>query len=59
MYQYLLLSIAVVQLLNPAQLFVIPWTAAMPDFPDLHHHLKFAQTHVHWVSDAINYLIHC
>ena len=25
----------------------------MPDFPVLHHPLEFAQTHVCWVSDAI------
>ena len=25
----------------------------MPGFPVLHHLLKLAQTHVHWVSDAI------
>ena len=25
----------------------------MPDFPVLHQLLEFAQTHVHWVSDAI------
>ena len=25
----------------------------MPGFPDLHHLLEFAQTHVRWVSDAI------
>ena len=25
----------------------------MPGFPVLHHLLEFAQTHVHWVSDAI------
>ena len=24
-----------------------------PGLPDLHHLLEFAQTHVHWVSDAI------
>ena len=30
-----------------------PWTAACPDFPVLHYHLEFAQTHIHWVSDAI------
>ena len=24
-----------------------------PGFPDLHYLLEFAQTHVHWVSDAI------
>ena len=27
--------------------------SSMPDFPVLHHLLKFAQTHVHWVGDAI------
>ena len=26
---------------------------SMPDFPALHHLPEFAQTHVHWVSDAI------
>ena len=26
---------------------------SMPDFPVLHYHPDFAQTHVHWVSDAI------
>ena len=26
---------------------------SMPGFPILHHLLEFAQTHVHWVSDAI------
>ena len=29
-----------------------PWTAA-PGFPVLHYFLKFAQTHVHWIGDAI------
>ena len=29
------------------------WTAAWPGFPILHHLLEFTQTHVHWVSDAI------
>ena len=28
-----------------------------PGFPVHHHFLEFAQTHVHWVSDAINHLI--
>ena len=28
-------------------------TCSMPGFPVLHHLLEFAQTHVHWVSDAI------
>ena len=26
---------------------------SMPGFPVLHHPLEFAQTHVHWISDAI------
>ena len=30
---------------------LIDWS--MPSFPVLHYFLKFAQTHVHWVSDAI------
>ena len=32
---------------------------SMPGFPVLHHLLEFAQTHVHWVSDAINQLALC
>ena len=27
-----------------------PTNCSMPGFPVLHHHLEFAQTHVHWVS---------
>ena len=30
-----------------------PMDCRMPGFPVLHHLLKLAQTHVHWVSDAI------
>ena len=30
-----------------------PMDCSMPGFPVLHHLWKFAQTHVHWVSDAI------
>ena len=30
-----------------------PMNCSMPGFPILHHPPKFAQTHVHWVSDAI------
>ena len=40
----------VVRLLSCVWLFVTPWT---PDFPVLHYLPEFAQTHVHWVSDAI------
>ena len=30
-----------------------PMDCSMPDFSALHHLLELAQTHVHWVSDAI------
>ena len=30
-----------------------PMDFSMPGFPVLHYLLEFAQTHVHWVSDAI------
>ena len=30
-----------------------PMDCSTPGFPILHHLLQFAQTHVHWVSDAI------
>ena len=32
---------------------------SMPGFPVLHHLPKYAQTHVHWVGDAIQPLILC
>ena len=34
-----------------------PMNCSTPGFPVLHHLLEFAQTHVHWVSDVIHYLI--
>ena len=37
--------------LSHVQLFATPWS--MPGFPILHFLLEFAQTHVHWISDAI------
>ena len=40
------------KLLSSVWLFKTPWTAA-PGFPVLHYLLEFAQTHIHWVSDAI------
>ena len=43
----------VVHLLSHVQFFETPWTAARPGFPVLHHLLELAQTHVHWVNDAI------
>ena len=30
-----------------------PMDCSTPGFPVLHHLLEFAQTHVHWISDAI------
>ena len=30
-----------------------PMDCSMPGFPILHHFLELAQTHVHWVGDAI------
>ena len=42
-----------VQLLSCVWLFVTPRTCSTPGFPVLHHLLELAQTHVHWVGDAI------
>ena len=42
-----------VQLLSHVRLFVTPWTAAHTGFPVLHYLPECAQTHVHWVCDAI------
>ena len=44
------LSIVVVQSLSPVRLSATPWTLV---FPVRHYVLKFPQTHVHWVSNAI------
>ena len=35
-----------------------PVDCSLPAFPVLHHLLELAQTHVHWVSDAILSLCH-
>ena len=45
--------VVVVQSLSCVWLFLTPWTAAHQGFPVLHYLLKFAQTHVHWVDDAM------
>ena len=45
--------VVVVQSLSRVGLFVIPWTYSIPGFPILHCLPEFAQTHVPWVSDAI------
>ena len=42
----------VVQFLSRASLFVT-MDCSPPGFPVFHHHLEFAQIHVHWVGDAI------
>ena len=39
--------------------FCNPMDCSMSGFPVLHHLLELAQTCVHWVSDAIQHLIHC
>ena len=44
-------SLFVVQSLSCVWLFATPWTVA--GFSVLHHLPEFTQTHVHWVSDAI------
>ena len=44
---------AVVQSLSRVWLFVTPCNSSTPGFPVLHYLLNFAQTHVHWVGDAI------
>ena len=42
-----------VQLLIHVRLFVTPMDCSTPVFPVLHYLLDLAQTHVHWVGDAI------
>ena len=39
--------------------FCDPVECSTPGFPVLHYLLEFAQTHVHWVSDAIQPFILC
>ena len=46
-------KLAVVQLISHVWLFYNPMNCRMPAFPVLHHLLELAQTHVHWVSHAI------
>ena len=46
--------VVVVQSLSHVLLFVIPWSqSSTPGFSVLHYLHEFAQTHIHWVSDAI------
>ena len=44
---------ALLLLLSHVWLFVTPWTASTPGFLVLHYLLELAQTHAHWVGDAI------
>ena len=48
-----LLVVVMIQLLSCVWLFVTPMNCSMPGFPVHHYLLELAQTHVHWVSDAI------
>ena len=51
---FLNFQFSLVQSLSHVQLFKTPWTACrMPGFSVHHQLLKLAQTHLHWVSDAI------
>ena len=45
------LLVVVIQSLSCVRLFVAPWTAECCSVA--HHILEFAQTHVHWIGDAI------
>ena len=49
MCSFLWFFFVIVQLLSHVQLFVTPWTG----FPVIHYLPEFAQTHVHWISDAM------
>ena len=46
-------TVFVVQLLSHVQLFATPWTVARQASLSFTYLPEFAQTHVHWVSDAI------
>ena len=55
--EFFLIGIVVVQSLSHVRLFQTPWAAAHQAYLSFKHLLEFAQTHVHWVSDAINHLV--
>ena len=48
----MVIMVVVVKSLSHVQL-CHPVNCSTPGFPVLHHLLEFAQTHVHWVDDAI------
>ena len=47
------MKISSVQSLSRVWLVATPWAAARPGLPVHHGLLELTQTHVHWVSDAI------
>ena len=47
------LEFVVVQPLKRCLALCNPMDCSMPGFPVLYYLLEFAQTHIHWVSDAI------
>ena len=49
----IILAFVVVQWLSYVWLLVTTWTAALPGFLVLHNLPEWDQTHVHWVTDAI------
>ena len=48
-----IVSISSAQSLRGVQLFVIPWTAALPGLPVHHQLLESTQTHLHWFGYTI------
>ena len=51
-YKVNFLLLIIVQLLTHVQLFATPWTAAHQASLPFTTSQEFAQTHVHWVTDA-------
>ena len=51
--KYLLLSMVVVVQLLLCSTLCNPMNNSMPGFPIIHYLPEFAQTHVYWVSDAV------
>ena len=53
MFSVVLASIYCCSVAQSCPILCDPLNCSTPGFPVLHHLLEFAQTHVHWVSDAI------
>ena len=47
------MAVVIVQSLNYIRLFAVPMDCSLPGSPVLCHPPEFAQTQVHWVSDAV------